>query len=479
MDLTPEYIKANFKKIGGKAARDILRQWIINSDDIDIRTRALALYSVVDDQKQFKFLEQLFISDESFKIRDIAGNILREKYFFNKNFVPLLVFSLNYVNNVDQKLFAIEQLNITDTSHSRKIIKDYIISNSKLCLSNKLNDLFNETFNLELDSSIPPKILDICFNIILYSYYVNICGFSAILRRGLITLLNCEGSELKSIDEIKGLNRLFNLEHLILQRNAIQKISGLNHLKYLETLNLSQNQINQIDNLDDLINLKELNLSSNKIKRIENLHLSRLKKLSLEKNLITDIEKLDNLEDLEHLNLSYNNISELKNLNHLIKLKSLHLSYNDILEIAGLENLKNLNTLYLNGNRISSIKGLGNLVNLRVLSLSNNLIGKVDNLEKLDKLIKLELSNNNIGSLAGLDTLQNLQELFVDKNCLTNLEGIGNLKSLIILFLENNEIKEFKLSFIEGLKNLNFIFLNQNPLNPESWDLYQKRTRYP
>ncbi len=66
-----------------------------------------------------------------------------------------------------------------------------------------------------------------------------------------------------------------------------------------------------------------------------------------------------------------------------------------------------------------------------------------------------------------------------------NLEQIGDkaardmLKRLIILFLENNNIKDFKLSHIDSLTNLNFIFLNQNPLTPESWDLYQKRTRYP
>ena len=101
------------------------------------------------------------------------------------------------------------------------------------------------------------------------------------------------------------------------------------------------------------------------------------------------------------------------------------------------------------------------------------------NIERLENLIKLELSNNKIDSLNGLETLLNLQELFVDNNRIKNLEGIRNLKRLIILFLENNNIKDFKLSHIDSLTNLNFIFLNQNPLTPESWDLYQNRTRYP
>ncbi|MFX0011399.1 MAG: hypothetical protein ACFE9R_13885, partial [Candidatus Hermodarchaeota archaeon] len=59
------------------------------------------------------------------------------------------------------------------------------------------------------------------------------------------------------------------------------------------------------------------------------------------------------------------------------------------------------------------------------------------------------------------------------------MKGIENLKSLIILFLEQNHIEEFNMSFIENMTNLHFIFLNENPLNPESRDLYQRKTRYP
>jgi hypothetical protein len=479
MDLTPEYIEANLEKFGDKAARDTLKQWIINSDNKDLRIRALNLYQVIDDEKQFKFLEQLFLSDENFNVRAISGNILRDKYFHNKKFVPLLEFSLNNGNDIDQKLFAVELLNLKNTKNSRKIIKEYLKRTLKLNQKNKLSDISEEIFTFDFNLPIPPNILEICHNLILYLYYTDNCGYSVALKEGLITLLNCEGSVLESIAEIKGLSRLFKLEHLFLQRNNIKKICGLDHLKLLITLNLSQNQICQIDKLDELINLKELNLSSNRISKIDNLNNVKLKKLLLDKNSITEIENLDKLVNLEHLNLSYNNISKLKNFNHLIGLKSLYLSFNNIEKISGLENLEALTTLYFNDNRICNISGLGSLVSLKVLNLSNNLINNIVGLENLENLIKLELSNNKIKSLSGLDTLQNLQELFVDKNHVKNLEGIRYLKSLIILFLENNDIKEFKLSFIDKLVNLNFIFLNQNPLNPESWDLYQKRTRYP
>ena len=78
-----------------------------------------------------------------------------------------------------------------------------------------------------------------------------------------------------------------------------------------------------------------------------------------------------------------------------------------------------------------------------------------------------------------MENLKNLQELFIDKNHIKQMEGINNLESLIILFLEKNHIKEFNMSYVDNLKNLNFIFLNENPLTPESWEIYQKRTRFP
>jgi protein phosphatase 1 regulatory subunit 7 len=479
MDLTPEYIEENLEKIGEKVARDLLKQWILNSDEENLRIRALNVYSVVDDQNQFKFLEQLFLSDENTSVRAKSGIILRDKYFQNKKFVSLLEFTLNDGNDINQKLFALEQLNLINTKNSRKIIKDYLNKTIKYNFENKMRISSEEILKFDLNQSIPPKVLEICFNLILYLYYIKSCGYNATLRGGLITLLNCEGSKLESIIEIKGLRKLCNLEHLFLQRNNIREIEGLDHLDHLRTLNLSQNQVDRIKNLDSLSNLRELNLSSNKIKKIQHLNKLNLQKLLIEKNSITEIENIDNLVNLEHLNLSYNNISRLKNLSCLTKLKSLYLSFNCIEKISGLENLQNLTILYLNGNRILKIRGLSQLLSLKVLNLSNNLINEIVGLEMLENLIKLELSSNEITSLSGLDALKNLQELFVDKNHIKNMEGIRNLKSLIILFLEDNEITEFKLRFIDHLTNLNFIFLNQNPLNPESWELYQKKTRYP
>lgn len=479
MDLNPDYIKKNLEQIGKKTARDILKEWIVNSDNISLRETALDLYSSMDEGKEFKFFEQLFLSDESFEIRGLSGNILRDNYFYHKKFVSLLEFTLNDVNNMDQKSFAVETLNLIDTKKARKIVKDYLKKAIKLSFKKKAYEFPKEIFNSNYDTPIPHSILEVCFNLILYDYYVNSCGYNITLREGLIILLNCEGGKLDNISEIQAFNKLVKLEHLQLQRNNIQYIRGLSHLTQLKTLNLSQNQIKKIENLEDLNNLQEISFSSNKIRKIENLDLRSLKKLSLDRNLITEITNLDNLSNLELLNLSDNTISKLKNLGNLCKLKTLNLSLNHIEIISGLENLENLISLHLNDNRISHISGLKRLVSLKVLSLSNNIIENIDNLDNLTELNKLEISNNKIETFDGLENLKNLQELFIDKNHIKQMEGINNLERVIILFLENNDIKDFKLSYINNLKNLNFIFLNENPLTPESWEIYQKRTRFP
>jgi Leucine-rich repeat (LRR) protein len=119
------------------------------------------------------------------------------------------------------------------------------------------------------------------------------------------------------------------------------------------------------------------------------------------------------------------------------------------------------------------------VTHLKVLNLSNNYINRLENLDKLNDLIKLEISNNRIKKIEGLNSLIHLQELFLDRNYIEKFEGLKDLESLIILFLDNNYIREFAIDQIQNLGNLNFIFLNENPLTPESLKAYQKKCRFP
>ena len=477
-DFNPDYIKENLHKIGIKEASSLLKDWIVNSNSL--RKKALKLLGAIDDGKNFKFFEQLFLSDENPEIRITSGNILKEKYKSHKKIIPLLKFALYNLNNFEQKFLAVEILNHIDNIETRKTIKKYLKVYIKAKLKHKFEEFPKEIFTKDYDSPIPHFILDICFNLILYDYYINECGYNVTLRNGFIRLLNCEGSNLRNINNIVAFDKLINLEHLLVQRNNIEKIEGLENLNKLKILNIGNNNIDKIENLQNLTNLEELDLSYCKINKIENLDsLKSLRKLSLEVNLIENINGLDNLVNLEALNFNNNKISKIKNLNKLTKLKRLNLSFNQITLISGLEELDNLKWLYLNDNNISKIKGLNALHELKTLNLSNNYIKKIKNLDNLNNLRKFELSNNNIEIIEGLNNQTKLQELFLDKNHIKELEGMDKLENLIILFLERNEISEFNNHKIENLKSLNFIFLNENPLTPESWLCYKKRSRFP
>jgi len=480
MELNPEYIKDHIAEIGVKESLILLKELINSSSDSSIRKKALEYFGMFESSKNFSFLEQLFLSDEDQTIALFAGKILKDNYLAHKKLISLLEYTLKKVDNVKQKIFSVETLTLIDSLRARKIVIDYVESLIKTTLKDSATKITPEFLGYNYNESIPQNLIEISINLILHQYYIYKCGYVSTLRRGMIVSLICESSNLHSINDIVGLNFLYNLEYLTIQRNHLKDITQLNHLEYLKILNLPHNKIEKVENLQSLITLEELNLSNNKIQRIENLEpLLNLKKLFLNDNEINHIENLNCLVGLEVLEISRNNISKIENLGELGKLKRLNLSNNQIEKMEGLTQLKNLMWLYLNNNAIVQIEDLSNLQKLKGLYLSNNNIEKISSLENLQNLKKIELSNNKIRKLEGLQNLVELQELYLDNNSIEKLEGLEGLNNLIILHIGRNAIKEFSNESVEHLKNLNFIFLNENPLNQKSFSEYQKRVKFP
>jgi Leucine-rich repeat (LRR) protein len=81
--------------------------------------------------------------------------------------------------------------------------------------------------------------------------------------------LNLSNRGVGDIGELKGLDRLTQLEGLNLAQNQIIKISGIVTLTRLQSLNLSGNKITRIEGLDTLAQLRSLNLANNAITKIE------------------------------------------------------------------------------------------------------------------------------------------------------------------------------------------------------------------
>ena len=473
MELTPDYVKENIAELGKKQALNLLRELISSSNDSNIRKNALEMFGTIDEGDNFSFIEQLFLSDEKLEIRMFAGEILKENYSNHKNLFRLLDYTLKKVDNIEQKIFSVQLLNSLQNIKAQKVLIEYLQNFFKARAKEK-------TIDLPLAQPIPEIIIQSWINLILAEYYENKCGYLITLKKGKIIALNCEGSNLRDVSDIYGFRLLADLEYLSIQRNFLQKISHLEHLTQLKSLNFSYNKLEKIENLESLENLKELNLSNNNIAKIENLEsLLNLEKLTLSNNLFETIENLDSLTNLKALDLNHNKISEIKNIDGLENLNRLNLSSNQIEKLEGFTYLRNLTWLYLNDNKIIQIKGLETLHKLKGLYLSNNLIINISSLENLVSLKKLELSNNKISKLSGLDNLVELQELYLDNNLIRKFEGLEGLTSLIILHIGRNKIEEFKMEYIAHLRNLNFIFLNENPLDQKSSLEYQKRIKFP
>lgn len=77
---------------------------------------------------------------------------------------------------------------------------------------------------------------------------------------------------------------------------------------------------------------------------------------------------------------------------------------------------------------------------------------------------KLGLRKNLIKKIEGIETNTQLEELELYDNKIAKLENLNHLSNLIILDLAFNVIKEITPGSLDGLVNLQKIFLSANKL---------------
>ncbi len=431
--LRPGDIVNNVKQLGYEDAYRLLKELINTSDIPLLRERALEELAQIDNGSNYDFFESLFLSDKNLEICRIAARILEKNYLHSKETLSLLTYILKNIEQVEKKLIAIDILEKIDTEQSNSVLTNYFEEKVKQIKFSEINTQKKPSFTASSHSK-PEKLISLGINLLLSQYYTQNLHFEVQLQGGFIHVLNCENAGLKEIRAVPALQRLTRLEELRLNGNKITKIRDISFLKGLKVLELANNSIFQINNLNELRNLIRLDLSYNRIEKIRNLdHLSNLRWLSLAHNQIDRIEKLGKLCQLESLNLSQNYISSISSLKNLSRLKLLDLSYNEI--------------------------------------------KKINNLEQLSNLISLHLNNNQTQKFEGLNSLSKLRELFLDNNNISTLTNIRALQKLAILSLNNNKISRFTNSEKEILKEINFVFLNANPLNQNSRLWYQKKIK--
>jgi hypothetical protein len=97
-----------------------------------------------------------------------------------------------------------------------------------------------------------------------------------------VTKLSFDRSQLT---DVKGLEKLTQLEVLILWRNQLTDVKGLEKLTQLTFLELGQNQLTDVKGLENLTQLKYLALNANKLTSVKGLEkLTKLEKLDLRHN---------------------------------------------------------------------------------------------------------------------------------------------------------------------------------------------------
>ncbi|CAL5981457.1 leucine-rich_repeat domain-containing protein [Hexamita inflata] len=193
-------------------------------------------------------------------------------------------------------------------------------------------------FTEQLD--VAELYIDVC-------YGLKFCRISTKLKK--LEIHNCNIKNLDGIEKMKQLNIL------VLSAVNLRDISQLQYLDNLTLLNLQNCSICNITPIYNLQNLQTLNISENKLKSLHILsYLRKLKYLNLRDNMLTDIYPLIFLTNMEKLDLSQNQITN----------------------IYPIHSMKQLQTLILSRNNIVNIKSLFGLAQLQILSLSYNYIQK-------------------------------------------------------------------------------------------------------
>jgi len=266
-----------------------------------------------------------------------------------------------------------------------------------------------------------------------------------------------------------------NLEAAI--REAIGKPTGPiypSDLEGLTSLSASEKNIADLTGLECATSLTSLGLDDNQISNVSPLaNLTSLQQLWLGDNQISDISPLANLTSLQQLWLSYNQISDISPLANLTNLTWLDLEGNQISDISPLANLTSLTELSLAGNQISDISSLANLTSLTWLYLEGNQISDISPLANLTSLTELQLGRDQISDISPLANLTSLTWLYLDVNQISDISPLANLTSLRRLSLWANQISDISpLVDNEGLSEGDEVYLQENPLNSDSINIY-------
>lgn len=436
MELTPdkiyeEYQKNNLDKL---SAVDLLFSIIENSESDKIRVECIKdLEKIgVNNDKSFKILENLLISDSHEKVRSAAAQFIKNR-FINNALRPMK-WALKHEESPNC-------LNIIYAT-LMKIIENIIKSKdqiARLILMEEVKKIENKEFKFGFEILCEAKKIESFSKKELVDILINYFTISYLEKTYWRLKYNIEYCKVVKLDFIfKGLTNL---------PDAIRNLSSL------KVLILRYNQIiNLPEWIGSLKSLEYLNLNVNNIYKLpESIgSLSPLIELSLWKNELKSLPKsIGNLISLELLNLRLNQLESIPDvIGRLSSLKDLNLHDNKLTFIPQtIGSLKSLEKLNLSWNELETIpESIGELSSLKTLDLGrNNLTSIPDAISSLYALETLNLSENRLKSVPKtIGLLSSLQNLNLSRNELTSLpESISSLSSLKEIYLGDNNFKKY------------------------------------
>lgn len=436
MERSPEQIyKEYIEKILDKtSAIDQLLYLIDNSQSQIDRIESIEILDKIGsrDDRVFKLLENLLISDSSERVRNSAALILKNLYF-NRVLEPM-----------KWALIHEESPSCLNTIHTTliKIIKN-LVENNQQILYSEVKKIREREFRISLEQLSKVKSIEKLTNKELAEILINYFTFLLLKKiywRIKFKIENCKFIELdfifKGLTEIpEPIKYLSSLKTLIFRYNQLTTLpEWIGSLTSLESLNLNVNNIKMLpEAIGSLVSLKELLLWKNELRTLpKNIcSLSKLERINLRLNQIETLpDTIGNLSSLREFNLHDNKLHYLpETLGCLKSLEALNLSWNEIRDLpSSIGKLTALKVLDLERNELTAIpEEITSLKSLKVLNLSDNKLNSIpDKIGNLTSLQYLYLSRNRLNNLPeSLNYLTKLKELYLSENNLT--------KSLILL----------------------------------------------
>ena len=260
------------------------------------------------------------------------------------------------------------------------------------------------------------------------------------------------GTGIKSLDPLKNTPKLTHLE---CRQTAILAVSALANCPNLLYLDALDTDIESIEPLTNAKKLTHLNIAGTKVNNLAAITGKNLEYLNINGTSISDLTPLTGMGDLYTLEASHCNISSIEPLRSDSLLQSLNIRNTKVSSIKGLNKMKYLQKLSISETPISDIGALGGLKYLLTLRMNKTKVASLQALANSKSLLELEFSETPIDDLQPLSYLKNLEKISFAPNKVKSLIPLFQLENLQKLVFckqsfTNDEIREAKRALIQA-----------------------------